>query len=165
MNPSQQFELMRQRKTGAPSHLGTEAVAQAAELLDAVVVLERLDGGQDDGVDVFLGVGVVAGSALGQPAHKVKAVTDGVEGEGVAVEDVDDEGDVAVGGELIGHQLAVLPDANDIGDVEQADALVLLVGGRGGQVAVPLAGDLDGLAGGGAPVPGGQRCRVGGDRA
>lgn len=133
------------------AYLGTEAVAKSTELLDAVLLLQSLDSVDDDGVDGLLGMRVVARGALGHPGHKVK-VAGSVERDWVAIEGVDDQGEVAVGGELVGHQLAVLPDANDVGDVEQADALVLLVGGRSGKVAVVLPGDLDVLAGRGTPV-------------
>jgi hypothetical protein len=91
-------------------------------------------------------VGVVTFAALGEPAHEVQVVG-AIEAERVAVEDVDDEGQVAVGGELVGHQLAVLPDADDVGDVQDAGILVGLLWLGDGQVSVVLA-DLDVLAGG-----------------
>jgi hypothetical protein len=134
------------------TNLGTEAVSDSAELLDALLALEELDGLNDDGVDVLGGVGVVAGGALGEPAHEVEVVR-AVEGQGVTVEGVDDQGQVAVGGELVGHQLAVLPDGDDVRDVEDGSILVRLgrVGSR--DVGIVLA-NLDILASGFAPVGG-----------
>lgn len=135
--------------------LGTEAVAQGADLGEALV-LEVLEGELDDGVDGLLGVGVLAVRAASEPLHEVE-VGGAVEREGVAVEDVDDEGVVAVGGEVVGHQLAVLPDADDVWDVQQRHAVVLLALGLG-DVGVVLA-DL-GLGAGGLTAVGG-----GGERA
>lgn len=89
---------------------------------------------------------VLAVGSLRQPLHKVKVVG-AVEREGVAVEDVNDQGIVAVGGELVGHQLAVLPDANDVWNVQQSGAVMLLVALGLGDVGIVLA-DLDDGAGG-----------------
>lgn len=132
------------------TYLGAKAVTGGAQLLDTLLLLEVLDGLLDDGVDMLFGVGVVAGAALGEPGHEVK-VGGAVEVERVPVEDVDDEGQVAVGGELVGHQLAVLPDADDVGDVQDAGILVRLLALGHGQVAGVLA-DLDVLSGGRASV-------------
>jgi hypothetical protein len=43
-----------------------------------------------------------------------------------------------------------LPDADDVGDNQDAGALMRLVGGRGRKVGVVFVGDLDDLAGGSA---------------
>lgn len=93
---------------------------------------------------------VVAAGALGEPGHKVE-VGGAVELEGVAVKGVEEQSQVAVGGELISDELAVLPNANHVGEQQDSDALVLLVGGRGCEVGVVLAGDPDCLASGVAP--------------
>lgn len=130
-------------KRGGGANLGTEAVAEGTNLGEALV-LEVLEGELDDGVDGFLGVGVLAVGALGQPLHEVE-VGGAVEGEGVLVEEVGDDGVVAVGGELVGHQLAVLPDADDVRQVQQGDAVVLVAALGLGHVHVVLA-DLDRLA-------------------
>ncbi len=90
-------------------------------------------------------VGVLPVGALGQPLHEVEALGV-VQRHRVAIEDVGDDAVVAVGGELVGHELAVLPDADDVGNVDQADALVARVGGRNGYVGVPLPFNLDQLA-------------------
>ena len=128
------------------TYLGSEAVAQATDLLGAVFLLELLQGILDDGIDKFRGVRVLSIGALGEPLHEIEVLVS-VERQRVAVEDVDDEGRVALLGQLVGHQLAVLPDANDIRDVEECDILVLLVGWWRGKIAGVLSSDLDVLAG------------------
>lgn len=94
-------------------------------------------------------MGVFSIRTLRQPLHKIQALGLGHR-DGVAVEDIDDYGVVAVGSELVGHKLGVLPDAEDVGDVEEGDAIVL-VGALGlGDVGIVLA-DLDDAAGGLTP--------------
>lgn len=107
-----------------------------------MLLLEILDGVDDDGIDLLLAVGVVAVAASCEPLHDVEALGKG-EGQLVAVEEIDDQGGVAVGGELVGQQLAVVPDAEDVGDEEDTGVLVRLVGGGLGEVALILAGDGD----------------------
>lgn len=131
------------------AHLGTEAVADGANLLDAQVP-ESLDALDDDGVNGRGSVRVVATGALGDPFDKVKVAL-AVQRQRIAVEDVRQQHGVALGGIVVGQQLAVLPDANDVGDEEDALAIADLVGRRRGQVGVDGAVDLDVLAGGFAP--------------
>jgi len=88
--------------------------------------------------------------ALHNPFMNVKTGRARAERQRIAVEDVDDECDVAVGRELVGHQLAVLPDADHVRQEEDAGASVGFVGGRLGEVGV-IGADFDQLAGGGAP--------------
>lgn len=92
--------------------LGAEAVPDRC---DAVVSLrvEVGNGGGDDWVDELGGVWVLAIAAPSQPGHKVE-VGWTIQLEGVAVEGVWHEGVVAVCGELVRHQLAVLPNANNV---------------------------------------------------
>ena len=66
---------------------------------------------------------IVAISSLCQPLHKVKSLGR-VQADGVAIEQVRHEGVVSIGSELIGHQLAVLPDANYVWQVENRGILV-----------------------------------------
>ena len=148
---------MRKKEEGSQyarsgqTYLGTEAVSHSTDLLEALL-LQPLETGHHDGVHGLLGVGVLSVGALSQPLEEVQAVGLG-HGEWVAVEDVHDDGVVAVCGELVGHQLGVLPDAEDVGNVEERDAVVL-VGARGlGDVGVILA-DLDDAAGGLATAEG-----------
>lgn len=66
---------------------------------------------------------IIARTSLGQPSHEVEIILS-IEGEGIAVEEVDDQGVVAVGGVLIGHQFAVLPDGDYVGQIEDGDVFV-----------------------------------------
>lgn len=131
------------------AHLGAKAVADSANLLDAQV-LQSLDALHNDGVNSRGSVRVFATRALGDPFHKVK-VSLAVQRQRIAVEDVWNQHGVSLGGVVVGQQLAVLPDANDVGDEENALAVASLVGGRRGQVGVNGAVDLDVLAGGFTP--------------
>lgn len=90
-------------------------------------------------------MGVLAVGALAEPLHDVEAGRT-LEREGVAVEDVNDDSIVAVSGELVGHKLAVLPDAEDVWNVQQGSALVLVATLGLGDVGVELA-DLDDATG------------------
>lgn len=101
----------------------------------------------DGNVDVLGSVGVFAVGALVEPVEDVE-VLGAVQLQLVAVEQIGDQSNVAVVGEGIGHQLAVLPDAQDIGQVEDSDVLVgLALGGRG-QVGDSVTIDGDVLASG-----------------
>lgn len=131
------------------AHLGAEAVADSANLLDAQVP-ESLDALHDNGVNSRGSVRVVATGALGDPFHKVKLAL-AVQRQRIAVEDVWQQHGVSLSGKVVGQQLAVLPDANDVGDEENALAIANLVGRRSGQVGVNGSVDLDVLAGGLAP--------------
>lgn len=127
------------------TYLGAKAVAQSTQLLDAALLLQSLDGLKDDGIDIFRGVRVVPIATLGEPGHEVKAIGP-VELKCVAIEDVDYQSQIAAVGELVGHEVRVLPETDDIGDVEKADILVRLALRRGGYVGIILSGDLDVLA-------------------
>lgn len=118
-------------------------------MLDAHVA-EGPDGLDDDGVDGLLGVRVVAAAAVRQPLAEVEALGP-VEQHGVAVEEVDDDGQVAARGEAVGHELAVLPDANDVGQVQDAHVRAGRLLGRRGDVGLDGAVNLDDFALGLAP--------------
>lgn len=135
-----------ERDDDGAAYLGTEAVPKGTDFGEALV-LEVLQARLDDGVDSLLGVRVVAIGALSEPLHDIRRR--GV-GELVAVEDIDDDGVISVLGELVGHKLGVLPDAEDVGDVEQGDTIMLLALWLG-YISVVLA-YLDGLASGLAAV-------------
>lgn len=127
--------------------LCAEAVAEGADLCRAVLLLESLDAGDDDGVDLGGCVRLLVVGAIEDPVDDILSRC-----ELVAVEDVGDDGGVAVGGELVGDQLRVRVDAPDVRDEDQAGAGVGLVGGRLGDVGLDGAvGDLDELSGGSAP--------------
>lgn len=114
-----------------------------------MLVLQVLDGVNDNRVDLLLGVRVLAVAALSEPLEDVEALG-ARQGQLVAVKEVDNQGGVAIGSELVGEQLAVVPDAKDVGDKENTGVLVSLVGGGLGKVALVFASDGDLLALGGA---------------
>lgn len=87
---------------------------------------------------------VLAIAALSQPSHDVE-VCRPVQGHCVAVEQIRDDGVVAIGGVLVGHQLAVLPDTDNIWQVEDCGVLVDGLASRNGFVGLDAA-NLDGLA-------------------
>lgn len=104
--------------------LGTEAVADSTDLLDTESLAQVLDGLVDDGLDI---VGLV----LGQPGGQVGLTRlHGLEGDLVTLEQVGDDGQVAIVGELVGKQLGVGVDAEDVGQEEDGlfGALVLGIG-------------------------------------
>ena len=141
-------EREREEAKGGACYLCTEAVAQGSQLRNTILLLHRLSRRLDNGVDSIGRVRVVPARALVVPLHEVEAGRLVAHRQRVAVEQVDDEREVAVGGELVRHQLAVLPDADDVRQVEDAGAGAGLLGRRRREVAVPLASDLDVLAGG-----------------
>lgn len=59
---------------------------------------------------------VFAGAALLYPGHQVAAF-EAVQWDWIAVKYVRYDSVVPVGGELVGYKLAILPDANDIGNI------------------------------------------------
>lgn len=126
--------------------LGAKAVPDGTNLGSAVSLLEGLDASHDDGVDGLGRVRVVAGAALADPRHEVDARI-----KFVAVENVGDQGCVAVGRKLVCDELRILPDAPDVGDQDNRGAGVDLVSRSLGEIgADAVAGDLDQLAGGSA---------------
>ena len=67
------------------------------------------------------------------------------------VKQVDNKRGVALLGKGVSHEPAVLPDAKDIGQVENGSVLVCLVLGSCGKVGVDGIGNLDVLARRGTP--------------
>lgn len=107
--------------------LSAEAVADSTNLLDAEGLTHVLDGLLDDGVHV-------GGLVLGQPGGQVSlAGLHGFDGDLVALEQIREDGQVAIGGELVGEKLGVGEDAEDVGQEKDSlvDALVLGVGDVG----------------------------------
>lgn len=91
------------------TYLSTKAVPNATDLLNSQLLAEVLDGGLDDGVDM-------GGLVVLEPGREVGlAVLEVVELDGVALEEVGDDGQVALGGEVVGDELAVGVDADDVG--------------------------------------------------
>jgi hypothetical protein len=107
--------------------LAAEAVANGTDLLDAQGFAHILDGLLDDGVDV---VGLVVGQPGGQIGlaglHVGKR-------DLVTLEQVRNDGQVAIGGELVGEKLGIGENAEDVGQEEDGlvGALVLGVGDIG----------------------------------
>ena len=89
---------------------------------------------------------VLSVGAILEPGHEIET-RGSVEVNRVTVEFVKHQCQIPVGGKLVGHELAVLPDADDIGQVKDALALMRLAWGRSRQIGVPFSGDLDKLAG------------------
>lgn len=139
------FMLFLTMYTARSTYLRTKAVTQRSDLSEALS-FQKLQTLLDNWVDGVWGVRVLAVGALGEPFHEVK-VAGAVKRERVAVEDVNDQSVVAVGGKLIGHQLAVLPDADDVWDVQQCGAVVLVVALGFGDVSFILT-DFDTRASG-----------------
>jgi hypothetical protein len=123
------------------THLGTEAVSSSSNLAESQT-LERLNALDDNGVDLLGRVRVIAGAALSKPAHEVEIGRSGI-GTLVAVEQVGDQASVAFLGELVGEELAVVPDTENVGDVEDADVLRLVCGGSCEVGGDGVVGDLD----------------------
>ena len=145
------FDLTRAKETtrggqATTTHLSTKAVPHGAELLDALLLLQVLDGRLGDGVDGRGRVGVVAGRAPRHPRHEVE-VAGAVQRDRVPVEQVDDQRRVPVGRELVGDQLAVLPDPDHVRQDQDRRPVVLRrrVRLRCREVRVPLA-DFEGRA-------------------
>lgn len=68
-------------------------------------------------------MGVLSIRSLRQPSHKIKVLRS-VQAQGIAIEQVRNQGIVSVRSILISHQLAVLPDANDVGEEEDRGIFV-----------------------------------------
>jgi hypothetical protein len=107
--------------------LSAEAVADSSDLLDAEGLAHVLDGLLDDRVHI-------GGLVLGQPGWQVSlAGLHGLDGDLVALEQIRDDGQVAIVGELVGEKLGVGEDAEDVGQEEDSllGALVLGIGDVG----------------------------------
>lgn len=113
----------------AANVLAAEAVANTSNTLDTQVFSQVLDGALDNGVDT---TGLVVGDPFGKVDLAGLHVTDL---NGVAMEEVGDDGQVAIIGVLIGKKLAVDEETEDVG--EDDDGLVgVLVVLRVGDVGV-----------------------------
>lgn len=93
----------------ACTYLGTEAVANRTDLLHTESLARVLDGGFHDGVHV-------TGLVIGEPRGEVGlAGFHGFDADLVTLKQVWDEGKVAIVGELVGEELGIGVEAEDIG--------------------------------------------------
>jgi hypothetical protein len=120
------------------TYLGSPAVSDGANTLRAVLAFQMLDSGLHHRV-------LRLGRVLRLPRVKVEALG-AVQRQRIAVEGVDNNRRVPIGGELVRDELAVLPDADDVGDDQNGDVLVRLVRRWRGEVCIDLAVDLDGFS-------------------
>lgn len=95
-------------------------------------------------------MGIIAPGALRQPSHQIKPRRT-IQTQWIAIEQVRDESVVAISGVLIGHQLRVLPDPDNVGEEEDSSVLVDGLAGGFGYVGFDAA-NFDGFAGWLAPV-------------
>jgi hypothetical protein len=92
----------------AATHFAAEAVADTSDALGTQFLTNILDGGLDDGVDLGR---LVLGEPVGQIGLSGLHVGNA---DGVAAEEVGENTEVAIGGELIGEQLSVDVHAEDV---------------------------------------------------
>lgn len=112
-----------------------------------MLVTQILNSLNDYRVNLGRRVRIVAIGPLMHPFHHIEAVRS-VQAELVAIEQIRNERQVPISSELVGHELTVGPDTDDIGEKEDGLAGVLSgLFGRRGDIGVVLAGDLDRLSG------------------
>lgn len=92
--------------------LGTEAVADGTDILKSLL-FQVGDGFLDDGINLLDCVWVVSIVTFLQPLEDVESLRR-VQPHWVSVEEINEQGVVAVCSELISHELGVLPDSNHI---------------------------------------------------
>lgn len=109
----------------AANVLATEAVANTSNTLNTQVFSEELNGALDNGVDT-------TGLVVGEPLREVDlAGLHVADLDGVAVEEVGDDGQVAIVGVLVGKEFAVDEETEDVGEDDDGFIRVLVVLGVG----------------------------------
>lgn len=103
------------------TYLATETVANSADLLHAESLTDILDGGLNDGLDVG---GLVLGKPRGQVSLAGFHVADL---DLVALENIRDDSQVAIVGELVGEKLGIGKDTEDIGHEDNSLVGVLVI--------------------------------------
>lgn len=94
----------------ANTNLATKAVPNTRNALDAQVLADVLDRRLDNGLDA-------RGLVVGDPLREVNlAGLHVADVDGVTTEEVGQDGQVAIVGELVGEQLAVDKEAEDVGE-------------------------------------------------
>lgn len=107
------------------TYLAAEAVANSADLLHAESLTYVLEGGLDNRVDV-------GGLVVGQPGGQISlARFHSADLDLVALEKIRDDGQVAIVGKLIGEELGVAEDTEDISQKDNGLVGVLVILGRG----------------------------------
>lgn len=92
------------------THLATEAVPDTSNALDTEVLADVLDGSLNNGVNNGR---LVVGDPRGQVGLSRLHIG---ELDGVAAEEVRDHGEVAIVGELVGEELGVDVDSEDVAE-------------------------------------------------
>jgi len=105
----------------AANVFATEAVANTSHTLNTQFLSEVLDRALNNGVDT---TGLVVGEPLGEVDLAGLHVADL---DGVAVEEVGEDGQVAIVGELVGKELAVDEETEDIGEDDDGLVRILVV--------------------------------------
>lgn len=95
---------------GPTTNLATKAVPNTRDALDAQVLADVLDCRLDNGLDAR---GLVVGDPLGEVNLAGLHIANV---DGVATEEVGQDGQVAIVGELVSEQLAVDEEAEDVGE-------------------------------------------------
>jgi len=102
--------------------LGPKAVTNTSDL-GITLGLQILNGLFDDWVNKLIGVRIVTTGTLGHPGHEVK-VLGRIESHRIAIKKINHDGIVAISSVLISHQLGVLPDAENIREVQNCRLLM-----------------------------------------
>lgn len=111
------------------TYLATKAIANSANLLHAESITNVLECGLDDGVDIIRLV-------LREPCTYINIARVHVaDVDLVTLEKIRDDGQVAIVGELVGEELGVAENTEDVGQEDNSLIGVLVVLG-GGNVGV-----------------------------
>lgn len=94
---------------------------------------------------------VLAIAALIEPLHEIK-VLGSVERNRIAIEQIQEQTGVSIVSIRISHQLAVLPDADDVRQIQNCSARVAFALGGSSKISINRASDLDHLTLGLTPV-------------
>lgn len=123
-------QLSGDHLTGVPhegstssTNLSAEAISSGSNGRGTFHLFQIFDCRLDDGIDSIAGMRVVARGSSLKPRKEVEIVRT-IESQGISIEDVNDQSCVAVTGVLVGNQLAILPDTDDIGEKKKGDIVV-----------------------------------------
>src|SRR5450756_2251113 len=99
-----------------------KAIPNTANLLEPLL-LQPCDALLNNRIHILGRMWIIAPSSLRQPLHQIE-ISRSIDLQRIAVEQIRDDGVVSVGGELVGHQLRVLPDADYVGEIEDRGVFV-----------------------------------------